>query len=211
MIRETKPDLVALQEVDVGVSRSSRVHEARELGRLTDMAVRFGPTQHFQGGFTAMRSCRDCRLKMCIYSLFPTVTVMRKERLILEVQSLSKFDLPMMKSFSSISTHFQHNVEGSRSGSKSHLRIFRRGREVAERTRWRYERVTQFGANRYLGEMLAAHSKCSLCTHCSFNQARTRIDYIFYQPQTGLKLVESSVIDEPIASDHLPVLAVFDY
>ncbi|MEC7679381.1 MAG: endonuclease/exonuclease/phosphatase family protein, partial [Planctomycetota bacterium] len=50
VIRETKPDLVALQEVDVGVARSSRVHEARELGRLTDMAVRFGPTQHFQGG-----------------------------------------------------------------------------------------------------------------------------------------------------------------
>ena len=38
-----------------------------------------------------------------------------------------------------------------------------------------------------------------------------RIDYIFYQPSTGLKLKESRVIEEPIASDHRPVLAVFEH
>jgi endonuclease/exonuclease/phosphatase family metal-dependent hydrolase len=50
VIMKTKPDLVALQEVDVGVKRSGRVHEIQELARLTGLAARFGPTQHYEGG-----------------------------------------------------------------------------------------------------------------------------------------------------------------
>jgi endonuclease/exonuclease/phosphatase family metal-dependent hydrolase len=50
VIADVKPDLVALQEVDVGVKRSGRVHQAMRLGELTGMAVRYGPTQHYQGG-----------------------------------------------------------------------------------------------------------------------------------------------------------------
>lgn len=50
VINKAKPDLVALQEVDVGVKRSGRVHQAQQLAELTGMAVRFGPTQHYEGG-----------------------------------------------------------------------------------------------------------------------------------------------------------------
>ena len=52
VIEQAKPDLVALQEVDVGVKRSGRVHQARRLGELTGMAVRFGPTQTMKEGCT---------------------------------------------------------------------------------------------------------------------------------------------------------------
>ena len=38
---------------------------------------------------------------------------------------------------------------------------------------------------------------------------RSRIDYIFYRG-SQLKLVSSEVIAEPMASDHCPVLAVFE-
>ena len=50
VINKAKPDLVALQEVDVGVKRSNRVHQIRRLAELTGMRVRFGPTQHYEGG-----------------------------------------------------------------------------------------------------------------------------------------------------------------
>ena len=50
VINQTRPDFVALQEVDVGVKRSGRVHQARRLSELTGMAIRFGPTQHYEGG-----------------------------------------------------------------------------------------------------------------------------------------------------------------
>ena len=40
---------------------------------------------------------------------------------------------------------------------------------------------------------------------------RSRIDYIFYRPGSGLALSEHGVIAEEIASDHRPVFATFFY
>ena len=53
VIKETRPDIVALQEVDVVVERSGKVHQARRLGELTGMAVRYGPTQHYDTIFAS--------------------------------------------------------------------------------------------------------------------------------------------------------------
>ena len=51
VINETKPDLVALQEIDVFTNRSGKtLHQARELGRLTGMYSFFGKAIDFQGG-----------------------------------------------------------------------------------------------------------------------------------------------------------------
>lgn len=41
-------------------------------------------------------------------------------------------------------------------------------------------------------------------------EPQMRLDYIFYRPQAGIRVVESRVIDERQASDHRPVLAVFE-
>ena len=47
VIQEAKPDLVALQEVDVGVKRSGRVHKAQRLAELTRIGR---PLRHYEGG-----------------------------------------------------------------------------------------------------------------------------------------------------------------
>jgi endonuclease/exonuclease/phosphatase family metal-dependent hydrolase len=39
---------------------------------------------------------------------------------------------------------------------------------------------------------------------------RSRIDYIFFRPAGRFRVVEARVIDERIASDHRPVLAVLE-
>ena len=39
---------------------------------------------------------------------------------------------------------------------------------------------------------------------------RSRIDYIFYQAHGAMRLTHHEVIDEAMASDHRPVLAVFE-
>lgn len=212
VIRETKPDLVALQEVDVGVSRSSRVHEARELGRLTDMAVRFGPTQHFQGGLygNAVLSrlpIEDVHIQPLPYSdsdekrtTYPRGAIAVQVRLAND--QVIQF----------ISTHFQHNVEEDRVAEAKAICEYFAGEG-------KLPSILAGDMNASpSSEPIAILEKCWLHTQSApfaptapSTKPRTRIDYIFYQPQTGLKLVESSVIDEPIASDHLPVLAVFDY
>lgn len=45
-----RPDLVALQEVDVNTARSSRRDLGSELAELTGMKVSFGPAMDYQGG-----------------------------------------------------------------------------------------------------------------------------------------------------------------
>ena len=37
-----------------------------------------------------------------------------------------------------------------------------------------------------------------------------RIDYIWLRPARGLKIVSAEVIEEPLASDHLPLLVVVE-
>ncbi|MFP6856282.1 MAG: endonuclease/exonuclease/phosphatase family protein [Roseibacillus sp.] len=50
VLRELKPDLVALQEVDNKCARSGTVDEAEALGKLLGMEHRFGKFMDFQGG-----------------------------------------------------------------------------------------------------------------------------------------------------------------
>ncbi len=50
VIREAKPDLVALQEVDNQCARSGKVDQAAELARLTGMTGVFGKAMDFGGG-----------------------------------------------------------------------------------------------------------------------------------------------------------------
>ena len=50
VIHDQDPDLVAVQEVDVGVNRSGNVDQARELGRLTGMEHAFYPALEYDGG-----------------------------------------------------------------------------------------------------------------------------------------------------------------
>jgi endonuclease/exonuclease/phosphatase family metal-dependent hydrolase len=51
VIRRERPDLVGLQEVDVGVRRTNRVNQLAELARLTGMHAAFAPNLEFQGGW----------------------------------------------------------------------------------------------------------------------------------------------------------------
>jgi endonuclease/exonuclease/phosphatase family metal-dependent hydrolase len=42
------------------------------------------------------------------------------------------------------------------------------------------------------------------------SKPRSRIDYIFYRPTDRFRIVETRVVDEPMASDHCPVFAVLE-
>ena len=50
IIRDAKPDLVALQEVDNATERSQGVDQATRLGELTKMHAAFGRAMYYSGG-----------------------------------------------------------------------------------------------------------------------------------------------------------------
>jgi endonuclease/exonuclease/phosphatase family metal-dependent hydrolase len=51
VISRERPDLVGLQEVDVGVARTNRVDQLAELARLTGLHAAFAPNLEYQGGW----------------------------------------------------------------------------------------------------------------------------------------------------------------
>ena len=50
VIRSANPDLVALQEIDRGTTRTERIDELAELARLLDMHAQFGKAMDYMGG-----------------------------------------------------------------------------------------------------------------------------------------------------------------
>ena len=114
VIKQSRPDFVALQEVDVGVKRSGQVHQARRLAELTGMAVRFGPTQHYEGGlFGNAVLTRHEILEVLIQHLpytesTPVNTTYPRGAIAVTVRTSDDERLRF------ISTHFQHNVPEDR-------------------------------------------------------------------------------------------------
>lgn len=212
VIRESKPDLVALQEVDVGVRRSSQIHEARVLGQLTKMAVRFGPTQHYDGGLygNAVLSrlpIEDVFIQPLPYSESDsTRTTYPRGAIAVTVR------LPNQHSIRFISTHFQHNVAEDRVAEANAIcKYFAGENHMPSILAGDMNAKPDSQPIAILEKHWLHTAKAPIAPTAPSVNPTSRIDYIFYQPGTKLKLIESRVIDESLASDHRPVLAVFEY
>jgi len=114
VISRAKPDLVALQEVDVGVLRSGRVHQAQRLGKLAGLQVRYGPTQHYQGGLYG--NAVLTRLPILDVAIHPLpYTEATPQRVTYPRGAIAvTVRAPNGKPLRFISTHFQHNVPEDR-------------------------------------------------------------------------------------------------
>lgn len=210
VIKAVKPDLVALQEVDVMVRRSGKVHQASKLGELCGLKSFYGPTQHYEGGLYGNAILTNLPVSdVLIHPLpytdaTPELTTYPRAAIALTVTA------PDGKPLRFISTHFQHNVETDRvnqahainelfAADGNNLRTILAGDmnaipgsepvQVLE-TKW------QNAIDEAAAPTVPSHDPTS------------RIDYIFYRSKTQLQVEESKVIDEAMASDHRPVFAV---
>jgi endonuclease/exonuclease/phosphatase family metal-dependent hydrolase len=211
VIRRAKPDLVALQEVDVGVQRSGRVHEAQRLAELTGMAVRFGPTQHFQGGLfgnavLTKMPILDVRIQPLPYTeSTPEKVTYPRGAIAVTVQRANG------KSLRFISTHFQHNVPEDRvAEAKAINQLFAAASNVPTILAGDINAQPESEPLQILlSEWTAAIEDPPLPTAPALNPT-SRIDHVFFRPQADFRLLASSVMDEPMASDHRPVRVVLD-
>jgi len=211
VIRKTKPDLVALQEVDVVVERSGRVHQARRLSELTGLPVRYGPTQHYQGGLFGNAVLTnlpivDVRIEPLPYTE-STADLTTYPRAAIAVTVTSKSGKPLRF----ISTHFQHNVPEDRvAEAKAINTLFANDDETMPTILAGDMNATpESEPVQILNEKWTNAIDADVSPSVPSSQPRTRIDYVFYRG-ASLKMLESSVIAEPMASDHCPVLVVFE-
>lgn len=212
VIAATKPDLVALQEIDVGVKRSGRVHQIRRLGELTGMASRYGPTQHYQGGLYGNGVLTRLPILDVVIHPLP-YTEATKERTTYPRGAIAvTVRAPNGKPVRFVSTHFQHNVPEDRLAEAKRInRLFAAPNDKT---------LTILA-----GDMNAVPGSDPIAelmkrwTHASNEPAaptapsrnpRARIDYIFHRKEQEFRVMESKVIAEEMASDHLPVFAVLE-
>lgn len=210
VINEAKPDLVALQEVDVGVERSGRVHQAQRLAELTGMVVRFGPTQHYEGGLFGNAVLTSLPILDVVIQPLPytesTPEQVTYPRGAIAVTVRSQED----KALRFISTHFQHNVPEDRAAEAKVINALFGG-EDALPTILAGDMNAQPDSPP-IRELLTKWSNATddpASPTAPSQEPNSRIDYIFYRPAALFQVMHAKVIPESMASDHRPVFAEF--
>lgn len=213
VINAAKPDLVALQEVDVGVERSGRVHQLRRLAELTGMAARFGPTQHYQGGLFG--NAVLTRLPILDVAIHPLpYTEATKEKITYPRAAIVvTMRSPDGEPFRFISTHFQHGkFEEDRIAEAYAINKLFAGKDddiptilAGDMNAQPDSEPMQILQNRWTN----AIDKDATFTGPS-TAPKYRIDYILYRPASRFRTARTEVIDERMASDHLPVFAILE-
>ncbi len=198
VIRSVSPDIVAVQEVDRGTSRTGGVDQAAELARLTGMRAIFGQTIPYGGG--QYGNAVLTRLEVERWDNHPLPGV--EPRGLLDVAT---------ERFTFFATHLDatrddaKRVEAARqinarmAGSKVPAVLAGDLNAPPERAPIR----TLAAEWRIVGGEQERPTSPS-------GAPRRQIDYILFRPAARWKTVEVRVLDEPTASDHRPIFAVLE-
>jgi len=216
VIRDARPDLVALQEVDRETRRASGLDQAAELGRLTGMHPVFGQAMPYSGGDYGE----------AVLSRFPLLETKNhalpyqegfEPRTALAVRIHPWPDGPDVVF---VATHLDHTRE--------HTNRMMQARTINEIMRDEGETplilagdLNGIPGSPPIRELLRSWTDAA-AVHANLeggDPAPTfpsagpdrRIDFIMFQPEGGWRVVEVEVLAEEVASDHRPLLVVLEY
>lgn len=212
------PHIVALQEVDQGTRRASGVDQPAELAKLTNMEVVYGRNIDYDGGGygTAIltklpvRKHEQVKLKS-----FYESTANHPEQRGVQVLELGDEDGPGLLF---LNTHFDYRPpddERMAAAKTTNELVAKRGDELAilagdlnapPESRPIEELRKEWKVAGLQSEAKPANA-LPLLTFPSDKPNRW-IDYIMMRPADKWEVVEVRVLDEPVASDHRPLLAV---
>lgn len=204
VIEAAKPDLVALQEIDVLAERTGKIDQAAELSRLTKLHVAFGASMEFQGG----------QYGNAVLSRWPIVSS--------KVHPLPRFgdgeprsvfvceiDLPGREEhLPFFATHF-----GFHAGTHERLASVETIEEIVKAMPSR-PAILAGDLNDVPGseplEKLAETWKLTNqkpMPTVPVEQPTKQIDFVLYRPEERWRTVDVTVLEEAVASDHRPILA----
>jgi len=204
VIRSADPDLIALQEVDNRTKRTRGVDQTEELARLTGLHGRFGKAIDYEGGeYGQAVLSRFTPADATVHTL-PGIPA-REQRIAFEVRvKVAGQDL------SFVTTHLHHLESALREQQAAKLNeLFADAdRPIVLAGDLNATPESKPVAN-LASKWTLAISDPGLLTYPSVKPTK-QIDYILFRPGGRFRVVEAQVIDEPIASDHRPVLAVLE-
>ncbi len=191
------------------MKRSGRVHQAQRLAELTGLAVRFGPTQHYEGGLfgnavLSRLEILDVQIHPLPYTAStPNKTTYPRGAIAVTVRGPSGHPLRF------VSTHFQHNVAEDRvAEARAINKLFAKTDDSTPTILAGDMNATPDAEpiQVLLKEWTNATDEPPTPT-APATKPRSRIDYIFFRPSDRFHLKAARVVEESIASDHRPVFA----
>ena len=206
VIRAAEPDLVAVQEVDVKAKRTGGVDEAAELAKLTGMHAYFAKAMDYQGGAYGQLLLSKHPLEGTKTHLLPPAEQGVEPRIMAEAH---------VKIGNTSIAFFGTHLD-ARDNARRVLQV----EEIARITAHIKDDVSILA-----GDLNAHpdHKPIALLTKdwtdpsagkglltIPAEKPRNQIDYVLYRPKDRLRPVDVKVIEEPVASDHRPVLATFE-
>jgi endonuclease/exonuclease/phosphatase family metal-dependent hydrolase len=216
-----KPDIIAVQEVDQGTRRASGVDQPAELARVTGMKAVFGRNIDFEGGGYGtlvltnlpIRSHESVKLKS-----FYAPTNENPEQRGVQVLELGGEDEPRLWF---LCTHLDYRPpEEERMASAVTINelIKKRGGDLAilagdlnalpdSGPIHEFAKEWKIAGPVVNAAGAAAKNSQPILTFPSDKPDRW-IDYVMCRPADHWEVVEVRVLDEPVASDHRPLLAV---
>lgn len=204
VIKAARPDLVALQEVDRNTRRTGQVDQTAELARLTGLHGAFGKQIDFEGGEYGQAVLSRFPIDALTVHWLPG-TPDRERRIAAEARL--KVD---GKDLSFVTTHLHHLNAEFRAQQVAALSDLFRSSARPVILAGDFNATPEAPPLTLLArDWTLATTARSLLTYPAGQPAKM-LDYIAYQPSARFRVLEATVLDAAVASDHRPVLAVLE-
>lgn len=204
VIKQAAPDLVAVQEVDRHTTRTERVDQAGYLAKQLRMNHAFGKTIDYRGG----------EYGIMVLSKFPIVhqemvllppPVQKEQRGVL----ITRVRLPDGREIRFACTHLSVASAEERTVQTAKINDLLINGTLPSILAGDFNARPASAPIASLMKNWTDSADPALNKHATPDR-KNRIDYIFFRAKDPFKVIETRTIQEPVASDHLPILAVLE-
>ena len=208
VIKRLTPDLVALQEVDQTTTRSRGVDQAAELGRLTGMHAAFGKAMDFAGGqYGEAILSRYPLTEVKVHSLPYTQGCEPRCALAARVRLGDEGPECVFAG-----THLEHAQNTVRLCQAQKLNPTLAAQNTLPTIlAGDFNDVPDSPAIKVPQPHLTDATSGQPDPTWPSYKPRVKIDYVFFCPPDGWRVVQQQVINESVASDHRPLLVVLEW
>ncbi len=197
LITALDPDVVALQEIDSAVERSLGVHQAGVLGELTGMRSVFGSFFDYQGGRYGMAVLsKDTILSFQNHRLPDGLEPRTALALRLEVDGVE---------IVFVGIHLYATAEERLAQAERLVQIFE-GETAPVILAGDFNSQPESAVIALLSQHWDIPDKGDDRFTFRSDAPDREIDYVMYRPAARVEVISHWVIDEPVVSDHRPVV-----
>ncbi|MBM3767351.1 MAG: endonuclease [Acidobacteria bacterium] len=200
VIRDARPDIVSLQEVDVRTERVKGRDTVRELERLTGLRGVFGQSMPFQGGGYGNGVLVSGQLLGSRVFPIPNSPNMEPRSLLL----VETRPYRCAQDVAFIATHLDHRSETDRiaGADMANLPVSLPAILAGD--------LNTTADSPVFGVLMKEWANASNAEQPTIpvKDPKKQIDFVLFRPKNQWKVIETRVLDEDVASDHRALLAV---